>query len=235
MSEAKRSVASGAVTVPAVLGGASLGLAMLLGSPGGLFGVVGVCGLLIAAGIAFTRWVYFTGPLAEAVDRALEGQSERQQQARLDQLQRQLRDDSDPRAAEAVGKLRQLRSRLQAAMRRPAADPLLDEVCQKSAELYESCLGNLERVAQQGAAAREMATPEARQTLLRSRGELLDQVARGVEQLGVSVDQLQVSALAGSAGSSDLAKIRTELDAGLEVARRVQERMQDLDRRVAER
>jgi methyl-accepting chemotaxis protein len=80
-----------------------------------------------------------------------------------------------------------------------------------------------------------MATAEARETVLRSRGELLEEVTRSVEQLGASIDQIQVSALAQGAGSSDLAKIRSELDVGLEVARRVQERMEDLDRRVAER
>jgi hypothetical protein len=235
MSEAKRGVWSPSVTVPGVVGGVALGLAMVLGSPGGLFGVVGICGLLFAAGMAFTRWVYVAGPLADTMDRARASQAERGEQMRLDQLQRQLRDDSDPRTRDNVTKLRQLRSRLQAALRNPTGDPLLVEVRQKTEELYQSCLGNLERVAQQGVAAREMATAEARETVLRSRGELLEEVTRSVEQLGASIDQIQVSALAQGTGSSDLAKIRSELDVGLEVARRVQERMEDLDRRVAER
>jgi hypothetical protein len=216
------------VTVPGVVGAVALGIALLTGNLGGFFGIVGI-------GAAFTRWVYVTGPLAGAVDRALQSQTEWAHRTRLDQLQRQLQDDPDARSLDSLGKLRQLHGRLQAAPPSAAADPLLAEVRDKSQVLYESCLSGLERVAVQGAAAREVTTAEARDTLLRSRTALVDEVVQGIERLGASVDQIQVSALAHGAAERDLAQIRNDLDAGLEVARRVRERMEEIERRVPEK
>lgn len=234
MNGRKSTLASPAVIVPAAVGAFSLGLAFFLGSPGGLLGIVGICGLLGAAGMAFTRWVYVTGPLAESIDQALQREANRNERNRLDQLQRTSRDDPDPALRDNLGKLRQLNDRLQA-VPHFANDPLLAEVRNKLFELYESCLGNLQRVAEQGAAARQVSTPEARETLLRARAELLKQVAEGIDRVGAGVDQIQVALLANDASGQRTAQIRDELEAGLEVARRVQERMSEFDRRVAER
>jgi methyl-accepting chemotaxis protein len=76
--------------------------------------------------------------------------------------------------------------------------------------------------------AARMKTAEGRKTTLASRERMIDEIRASVEQLAHTIDGVQALA-AEKRPDQDLAQIRRELDESLEVARRVEERMQSLE------
>jgi hypothetical protein len=113
--------------------------------------------------------------------------------------------------------------------------PISRELADKAEELYTSCVTTLERSFELYQAAQGMATSEARDELLRSRDALVGEVVQSVDHLGGTVDYLQSAGLAGGADETNLGRIRDELETGLEVARRVSERVSRLEQDLAER
>lgn len=216
----KEMVMRGWTGVLGVLGLVLLAAAFFGG--GWTVGLFGLAALVAALGTAAARSIYrplLTGTV----------------QSQLDSLRWPLRSDPDPRALASLDKLKRVRQRLDGPLRTAPMSPLLAEVRAKAEELYESCVSWLQRAAQQQAAAARMATPEAKQELLRVHGELLGEVAGSVDRLGATVDQIELSVLSQASAGPDLAGIRSELDMGLEVARRVEQRMNELDPRPQER
>jgi predicted nuclease with TOPRIM domain len=111
-----------------------------------------------------------------------------------------------------------------------ADDEPLSDVAADVVELYRACLVSLERSVDLHEAARDMETDPARDELLAQREELLEEIRRSEAHLGATLDRLQAAQLSREDPGDDLARMREELDAGLAVARRVQRRMDELDR-----
>ena len=64
--------------------------------------------------------------------------------------------------------------------------------------------------------------------------ELLDQIDESLRFLGQSMDQIQAFELEVEQPAGNLDQLRQELDQGLEVARRVEQRMQEMDGQTRE-
>jgi len=222
------------IVVPAGLGTAALLLAFALGQPWGFFGFLGASGLLFGAGMAISRWVLAFDRLSQAAFAEMQSESEKNHYAYLDDLQQRLAGDHDPRLAANLAKLRQVYQRLERAdlAGDDPAEVMLPEIRAQADELYQSCLKSLERVCQQGEVAQQMATPEGRQEVLRWRDQLLEEVSRSVDNLGATLDHLQVAALKRDTREDSPTAIREELERGLGVARKVEQRMDELEQNV---
>jgi hypothetical protein len=197
----------------------------------------GVGALTVGLGVAAYRWVVSADKLAdEVVERELR-ESERQDRTQLTRLRRRVVRDKDPRTGDCVDKLVKLRKRMSQAARtnEDGESPVSRELADKAEELYRSCVTTLERSFELFQAAQGMATSEARDGLLRSRDALVGEVVQGVDHLGATVDYLQSASLASGADETNLGRIREELETGLEVARRVSERVSRLEQDLAER
>jgi hypothetical protein len=157
----------------------------------------------------------------------LRDQLEHEQLRALDELERRLRTENDPRPRQSLAQLRLLCERLHSPETWATtfdAD-LLPEIRERAEQLYRSCLTSLERTCALWGAAQKMLTPAGRQRVLDSREELIVELERGLEQLGRTLDQLYASAIERDRTGEDLARIRQELDTGLEVAERIEARM----------
>jgi hypothetical protein len=227
----RKAVAAPTVIVPVALGTVALAMGVVLREPAGFFGFLGVTGLLLGAGVAATRLLVWPERLAAETARDAVLEEESRAAARLLALERhQGLDEVGPR--QLVGQLRRAWQRIAAtgALRGAAHPEMLPEIGSHLRRLHDSCCATLERCAALGLAAREMATTEGRVRVQAARRELLDEVGRSVEQLDAALDRLQATALDRDRPPIDLAMLRDELDEGLRVARRLDERMDELER-----
>jgi type I site-specific restriction endonuclease len=214
---------------PLGLGACSFLLGAILQQP--FIAFLGITGVLFGAAVATTRWMLKLDQLAQRTAEDLQSPMDRDHNAYLNQLAKRLRADKDPRNDQQLEQLRHLYARLERAgvLGDNSNAELLSEIREKAERLYRSCLASLERTVDLGDLAREMATAEFRDRVLRSREELLREIDRSIHHLGATVDHLQAGALHIGAESEELSKMRHELDFGLQVARRVEERMARFD------
>jgi hypothetical protein len=210
--------------------------ASVFGGFGGLSGTLGIGGVLIGLGVAAYRWLFAGESLVQSVQHEEQKDEARQQRTYLTRLRRKLRTDRDPRTGKSVDKLARLRKRMiQSGVTESAEDsPVLPELVGKADELYRSCLTSLERSLELWEAARDMATSEARDELLQSREALVGEVVQSIDHLEATVDHLQSASLERGQDDTGIAKVRKELEMGLEVARRVSERVSELERGLRE-
>jgi len=77
-------------------------------------------------------------------------------------------------------------------------------------------------------AAHGMRTADGQRSLFESRERLLEEINQSIRQLAGTLDNVKALALAQTP-AHDLARLRQELTASLDVARKVEERMQSLE------
>lgn len=131
--------------------------------------------------------------------------------------------------ANLADRLDKLRPRLESAL--AAGGSEAGELGYKLHRLYDTALGCVRRAFELHLASREMATSKARDTVRLQRQELVDEATSAVGALDVGIDRLATAA--ATAGASEkreqLADLNGDLDRQLEVARRVDERMRQLE------
>lgn len=221
------------VLVPVLFGAWALATGVLMGSPAGFFGFLGVTGVALGLGLAAARFVL--GGERYAQDALREAQEARYAagETKLNQVERRLEKTRDTRTFQDIRMLRALRRRLLGAVE-TGAFAVPPEVVSMSEQMYRSCVESLEHSAVLWETARKMATQAARDELMAKREALLQEVSRSVYQLAQTVDALQAAPLQRDTGQ-ELGRIRQELDTNLQVARRVEARMQALERELGGR
>ncbi len=215
-------------SVPAVIGGVALGVGAVAASPVTIF--AGLVGVLTAVGSWATQLLVRTDRLTQQTFQEMQAEDARQRERELDNLYRRLRKDDDSHTQRSLRQLRELYERFRennqwstAVDRRSAV-----EIAATIEKLFSACIASLERSLEMWEAAKKMATESARARLLAQRQGLLKEIAASIDQFAVTVDEVQSLAIT-KRGSDDLARFREELDQSLDVARRVEQRMHDLE------
>lgn len=220
------------VVLPLALGAVTLGLAAMMGVQ--LDAVQWPAGICLAiGGYNAVRMYLEQGPaLIEQESEKLERQLASNRDATLEELRHAFELDEDYTAVGEVDTLskhldRLARGRLGDGFRIPEAfGGALDQ-------LKTSCIASLRKVARLGSVADDLSTDEARQEVEGLRSDLLTDVKGAIAQLGVALDRLQLRAVRDDPGDEELPRLRKELDAQLEVARRVESRLEKLEQRLA--
>lgn len=225
-----RLLGSPLVLAPTVLGAtASLILWAADGKPG--FGwFAALAGLLASAGVYLTKALLDNGRTARRVLAEMEQEAQAAWQAALDDLDRRLvRADQDPRPEMALRDLRALLRAFEDSASQSQTEHLatIVEVRSRVRHLFDHAVRALEQTMKLYETARQLHTPDARRPLLDERERILADVQVSVRQLGTTLATLQKLG-AGTQGSNQLARLRQELDQGLEVASRVEARLDDL-------
>ncbi|HID77517.1 MAG TPA: hypothetical protein EYP56_16175 [Planctomycetaceae bacterium] len=219
-------VVLGAVGVMCLAGG------WALGGPGVVSGVVGMTAIGVGLAIGAYRWLFQAERIAADIARRQRRDRRWRERKTLVRLRRRLRADRDVRTDECVERLQQLGARMDEVasqlVRREL--PTLGELYDKVQELYASCVRSLDRSLVLWRAARHMAAPGSREELLRSREALVGEVVRSVDHLSATVAQLETLATGDATAQQEMARLRDELEMGLEVTRRVAERVGRLER-----
>lgn len=144
----------------------------------------------------------------------------------------------DFETASLVDRLQALFPRLRTAESGPVntggGDPLAVEMLYKLRQMYDFSAVSLERALALHVGAREMATEDGRRRVLDQRAALVAEVSSAVGQIEAAVDRVRAAATtAGDAARHErLTDLNKDLDRQLEVARRVDERMQTLEARA---
>ncbi|MEM6313078.1 MAG: hypothetical protein AAF743_03280 [Planctomycetota bacterium] len=213
--------------VPAALGGTLLAAAVavpvgVVGSALAAFG--GVATLAAGAGLTVTRWLTNADSYVEHAYEQLTKEAHADQEKWLDRLDKALRADRDQRTE---GLLRRLRA-VYATLREARGVP--PEVRSKADELFDGCVQSLVKTLEMVNTARQLRTVNAHRRLLADREEVISEVANSVAALERALDDVRTS----RGNAAELSKVRAELDATLDIARRVEERVAAMeDDRVA--
>jgi len=185
--------------------------------------LIGLAGVLVGVGVQASRLIFGVEKLTEQAHGYLTEQQRREQQARLDGLAARLTRDDDPRTQECLKRLRALYGSLE---EEPARGHAAIAIREKVERLFHAAVRQLERSYELWEKARRL-PPGTRKPLLEQRGKAVDEVVLTVNHLTRTVAQYH--AFHADDTDDELAKLREELDATIEVARRADERMHTLE------
>jgi hypothetical protein len=207
----------------------------MLDYPNGMLAFVGVFGVLFGVGMAATRLLLDPKSVVVSIYEESVKNDVNEHETYLGQLEERLRRDGDDRTGDCLKHLRRLRKRLKKGGLLEDTDgvPFGPEIRNQVEQLYQSCLVALEKSLEFWLAAQEMATRQARQEMLDRREQLVLEVLKGVQHLATTVDHLRAKQLSRDRGERELVQVREELEMGLRVARRVEERIDQLEGGIA--
>ena len=218
------------VLAPVVLGTTGGSILWALNGNPSLGWFLLLAGILGSVGSYLTRVLLDNGRTAKTVLIEMEREAQAAWQAALDDLDRRLvQADQDPRPETALRDMRALLRALEdiADDSPPEHLPALIEVRSQVRQLFDHSVRALERTMRLFDTARQLQSQEARRPLVDERERILADLQAGIQQLGSTVVALQRIG-AGDHARTELARLRQELDRSLEVAGRVESRLDSL-------
>ncbi len=206
---------------------------------GSFVGMLGTGMLILGIFNAAAKWTWGRKRLTQLALNDILGKQRREHLDQLESVRSMMRRDRDPRSSELIKQLRGVFERAWTLTPDPESEwKEPPEVYRQVMQLYQSCLQLLQRTYELWRASKAVATDRARHQLLDSRDELLGKVEESIDHLNASLDGLQTASIDRT--QEELAiqnkQLQRELEQGLEVARAVEKRMDELERdlRVAE-
>ncbi len=204
-------------------------------------GVLGlVLGVLGAGGMFLTQLITTGEKRAHKAINELQAEAHRQRESGLDDLARRLGDDRDERTETALADLRELAKALDLIDDGvPDTDEFLDEsnpmvieIKLVATALLSQCIQSLEHSLKLWHTAERMRTISARKPILEQREEIVKDVYRSIRDLGNLLVSFQNLGTADDT-TSELTRIRKELDDNLKMARQVDARLKEFEHEVA--
>lgn len=229
---------SSPLTMGLFLAGATVLLAAwTFGINSGLAIFAGIVSILGAIGVFFTRFLLGSERLGREVLEEMRQEAEMAREKALDELDRKLSADGDPRTEWSLRDLRALAKAFNEGRAKSDAlsAPTTFDITAGVEQLFSRCALFLERTIELWYAANNTTDPEARRPLLDQRERIIEDVGKSIKQLGGILAGLQGLGVGDASEDSDLARIREELDQSLEVAKIVDKRMKSLERELGSR
>ncbi len=220
------------VVFPFMVGTAAFASLFALGLKGSAFlgaMLLGIAGTLGSVGMFFTKMVLGRD---ERVKKIVEQSRDKAKQAKrkeLDHFHHRLTMDGDSRTEDAMQDLRSLRQAF-SQLDKIAPDlnrAMIDEIQKRAEELFQQCVSSLEKSLQLWKTADSLASQAARKPILEQREKLVGEVVGTVEHMSRTLASVQ-GITNKSEGDARLQKLRGELDQSLEVAKKVEQRVDSL-------
>ena len=218
------------VIAPSVLGATAWTAIWALSLPSGLGLFAGLAGILGSAGVYLTRLILDDGKTARDVLADEQVGEQQAAQAALDDLDRRLvAADDDPRPETA---LRDMRALLRAfdefAGKTDSLNaPAVIEVRSRVQQIFDQTIRSLEQTLRLGDTAKQLSMPAARKPLLQQREKIIADVEACTKQIGGTLAALQ-RLDSGDRSNHELSRLRDELDQSLQIANRVEDRLNSL-------
>tara|TARA_Y100000034_G_scaffold103692_1_gene129538 strand:- start:13322 stop:14065 length:744 start_codon:yes stop_codon:yes gene_type:complete len=209
--------AAPAAVIPAAIGVSMMILGWALGG-GGFLGFAGFIALMAGLGVGATRFFLFKDKIINAAYAALDTLQEQEKTAELDDLDQKLRRDKDPRTQAA---LRDMRA-LYAAFHQQVRDSTIkaDHKTTEGVEvLFQECVSHLGETLTLNGTIRSMTSDVARRPIQEAREGLIAAVQDTINRLSSIMDGLRQ--LAVQANTDEMQRVQSELEAGLEVSKQV--------------
>ncbi len=230
MDPVKRKVISELFFAPSVVlpivGGISAGLLSWGVGGVGLLSGAAVIGILGGVGWMLTRIIFKIEVITDQamqveLDKRL--QSENQQ---LDALARRLQTDRDHRTQDYLTLLRSLRRDFESAVHQPGVQFRSAQVREKVSQVFVAVVDQLQQSYRLWELS-EQVKGKSRDTILADRERVLQEVEVTIDRLRGTCEQFV--GLVSRDHHVDLAAMREELDATIQVAKRTEERMRELE------
>lgn len=188
--------------------------------------LIGLAGVLVGAGIQASRLIFGVERLTEQAYGYVTEKERAERNEQLDALAAELSQDDDWRTEESLKRLRALYSLFE---QEPANSHAAITIREKVERLFHAAVRQLQRSYELWKKARRL--PAGTQgPLMEQRKSAIDEVVETVNHLTRTVEQYQAFQLEES--DDELSKLREELDATIEVARRAEDRIGSLDDRT---
>lgn len=209
-------------SIPIVLGAVAL-IAIVVLSAGPILAVLALIALLYGLGRFVWRCLSGMRQVTGRFQQMFESHAT-QQQRKLAALEANLRLDRDNRTQELLASLVQLRRSLEQDLQDGKFSVLTGDVLRHIDQMFNVCVEHLEMTFQLWQAAQ--GDPRYSSQKLQQREVLIVEVEASVKQLQTILDHLHQRA-AGSK-TSELRRLRAELDQTIRIARRVEQRTDEL-------
>jgi hypothetical protein len=189
----------------------------------------GIALILGSTGTFFSRLLLGGDGIARGILEELQREAEQTRESKLDELERNLEGDGDPRTEKSLRDLRTLmkvfseKDHWSSEINAQSAYDILTRVT----TLFEGSVSLLEKSLELKKAASHLEMDMVRESLLARREKIIEDVISSITGLGEILAGIQ--GLNAQSSSVELAGIRSELDATLEVAKKVEERMREFD------
>lgn len=216
--------------IPTAGGLSMLMLAWGIDASTGWLPFLGVASLLTGVGTLATRWLFQHDDIARDAFQDIERETIKQQEDELDRLAARLAADHDPRDEQSLRYLRDLYAAFRADIgwTKKLEGRSVLEINSQVENLFRACIASFERSLELRDTALGMRTKEGQRGVFETRERLLEEINQSIRQLAGTIDNVKALALAQTP-AHDLARLRQELNASLDVARKVEERMQSLE------
>ena len=220
------------VLLPFMAGSAAFASLFALGLKGSAalgVALVGLAGLLTSAGTFLTKFILGRDTRVKQLIEASRDKAKRDKRKALDHFHHRLTMDGDERTETAMQDLRSLRQAFQQ-LDKIAPDlnqAMIDDIQQRSEELFQQCMSSLEKTLQLWKTAESLASETVRKPILEQREKLVGDVVQTVEHMSRTLASVQ-GITDRSDGDVRLQRLRGELDQSLEVAKKVEQRVDSL-------
>lgn len=188
--------------------------------------MAGLSGLLAGAGGLATRLIFGVEKLTQDAYRYLNEQQKREREAALDQLDRQLSSEPDPRTEDCLRQLRRLYAGFQDDVAAGRITGQTHLIMGQVEQVFRATVSQLELSYELWTKAQTL-RGKARDALLDQREQVIQEVMKTINHLVRTIEQFHTFQV--KRNTSELERLRAELDETLLVARRTEQRLADID------
>lgn len=225
-------ISSPMVIFPFMVGTAAFASLFALGLKGSAFlaaMLVGLSGVLGSGGMFLTKMILGRDERVKKIIEESRDKAKKDKLKRLDHFHHRLTLDGDSRTEDSMQDLRSLRQAFRQ-LDKIAPDlnrAMIDEIQKRAEELFQQCVRSLEKSLQLWKTADSLASELAQKPIMEQREKLVGEVVGTVEHMSRTLAAVQ-GITKKSDGDARLQTLRGELDQSLEVAKKVEQRVDSL-------
>ncbi len=214
-----------------------LSMLWAFGIDSGIGFFAGIACILGAIGWFLSRLLLRQDSLAKDVLAEMKGEAREEHNRKLDELEKQLEEDGDPRTEKLLRSLREITEIFHESQSSsaPLNSSSTFDILTGVEQLFSRSVLSLEKTLQLWQTAQRISIAEARDPILEKRQRIIEDVDESIQQLGKILAGIQCLGSGAESEESELARIREELNQSLEVAKNVEKRMKTLDRDLQEK
>ena len=225
-------ISSPMVIFPFMVGTAAFASLFALGLKGSAFlgaMLVGLSGVLGSGGMFLTKMILGRDERVKKIIEESRDKAKKDKLKRLDHFHHRLTLDGDSRTEDSMQDLRSLRQAFRQ-LDKIAPDlnrAMIDEIQKRAEELFQQCVRSLEKSLQLWKTADSLSSELAQKPIMEQREKLVGEVVGTVEHMSRTLAAVQ-GITKKSDGDARLQTLRGELDQSLEVAKKVEQRVDSL-------
>ena len=212
-------------TVLPVVGGLTALMVSWAAGGSALLNTLGLVGILGGVGLLATRLIFGLERITNQAYEYLHQKQRQQQEQALDALDKKLKKDKDSRTQNSLRQLRHLYSSFQKDIDDGKLVRGAHEILDTVERLFEASVGQLRRSYELWTTARKL-SGQPREDVLDERETVIQEVVDTVEHLSKTIQEFHT--YASKRNDANLARLRSELDETMKVARRTEDRIASL-------